>query len=67
MPQLPAQNCQPRGEGVRAKLTSDLVQETFAQAQKIFDRFEGKSSQEFGWAAGCIRLKKAERRSARSV
>jgi hypothetical protein len=35
------------GEGVRAKLrASNLVPETFAEAQRIFDRFEGESSQE---------------------
>ena len=35
------------GEGLQAKIgASDLVQETFAEAQQIFDRFDGKSQEE---------------------
>jgi RNA polymerase sigma-70 factor, ECF subfamily len=50
------------GEGVRAKLgASDLVQETFAEAQRIFDRFEGKSSQEMrAWLVGILEFKIAQ-------
>ena len=50
------------GEGVRAKLgASDLVQETFAEALQIFDRFEGKSYQELrAWLVRILEFKIAQ-------
>lgn len=43
------------GDDVRAKLgASDVVQETFVQAQQVFDRFQGKTAEELlAWLA-CI-------------
>lgn len=49
-------------EVIRAKVgASDLVQETFVEAQKIFDRFEGNSSQELRlWLGRILEFKIAQ-------
>jgi RNA polymerase sigma-70 factor (ECF subfamily) len=50
------------GEGIQAKVgASDLVQETFVEAQKIFERFEGNSSQELrAWLVRILEFKLAQ-------
>lgn len=50
------------GEGIQAKVgASDLVQETFVEAQKIFERFEGNSSQELrAWLGRILEFKLAQ-------
>jgi RNA polymerase sigma-70 factor (ECF subfamily) len=50
------------GEGIQAKIgASDLVQETFVEAQKIFLRFEGNSVQELRlWLAKILEFKIAQ-------
>jgi RNA polymerase sigma-70 factor, ECF subfamily len=50
------------GEGIQAKIAaSDLVQETFVEAQRIFERFEGNSSQELrAWLVRILEYKRAQ-------
>jgi RNA polymerase sigma-70 factor (ECF subfamily) len=50
------------GEGIQGKVgASDLVQETFIEAQRIFERFEGTSSQELrAWLVRILEYKIAQ-------
>jgi len=50
------------GEGIQAKVgASDLVQETFVEAQRIFERFEGNSSQELrAWLGRILEFELAQ-------
>jgi len=50
------------GRSIQAKIgASDLVQETFLQAQQIFDRFDGTSRTELaGWLAQILEFKLAQ-------
>jgi RNA polymerase sigma-70 factor (ECF subfamily) len=50
------------GEGIQGKVgASDLVQETFIEAQRIFERFEGSSSQELrAWLVRILEYKIAQ-------
>jgi RNA polymerase sigma-70 factor (ECF subfamily) len=50
------------GSGIQAKIAaSDLVQETFYEAQRIFERFEGNSSQELrSWLVRILEFKLAQ-------
>jgi RNA polymerase sigma-70 factor, ECF subfamily len=50
------------GPGIHAKIgASDLVQETFLQAQQIFERFDGRNQQElFAWLTQILRFKMAQ-------
>ena len=50
------------GPGIHAKIgASDLVQETFLQAQQIFDRFGGTNQQELlAWLTQILRYKMAQ-------
>jgi RNA polymerase sigma-70 factor, ECF subfamily len=50
------------GDGIQAKVgASDLVQETFFEAQKIFDRFKGNSREELRlWLARILEFKIAQ-------
>jgi RNA polymerase sigma-70 factor, ECF subfamily len=50
------------GTGIHAKIgASDIVQETFLQAQQIFDRFDGRDQQELlAWMTQILRFKMAQ-------
>ena len=50
------------GQTIRGKVgASDLVQETFLQAQQIFDRFEGKTQEELlAWLTRILQFKVAQ-------
>ncbi len=50
------------GRGIQAKVAaSDLVQETFVEAQRIFERFEGSSSRELrAWLGRILEFKIAQ-------
>lgn len=52
------------GESIQAKIgASDIVQETFLQAEKIVNRFEGSSRQEFAaWLAQILEFKLSQTR-----